>query len=151
MIMKTLFRKLLFVFVCVFSIQTLSADNDRPIQVNQLPQEAQTLIQQHFANLKVALAKQESGIIEKTYDVIFTDGTKIEFDRNGRWTEISCQPNAVVPAALVPTQVTEYINKNYSQTQVRKIERERKRCEVELTNKVELTFDQQYRIIDVDL
>ena len=148
--MKTVLKKLLFVFVCIVSFQPALADNDRPIQVNQLPVAAQNLLKQHFAGQKVALAKQESGIIEKTYDVIFTDGTKIEFDRNGKWTEISCKQTLTVPAALIPSQVTNYIQQNYPQVQVRKIERERNRHEVELTNRVELTFDSKFRVVDID-
>lgn len=48
----------------------LWADNDKPIHVGQLPTKAQTLITTYFKNHKIALAKMESGLLSKSYDVI---------------------------------------------------------------------------------
>ena len=51
-------RKLVFLLVCLFTLQTVAhADDDKPIQVTQMPQPAQQFIKRHFANSKVALAK----------------------------------------------------------------------------------------------
>ena len=50
------------------------ADNDKPIQVNQLPAKAQTFLNTYFKDHKVALAKQETELFYKSYDVVFTDG-----------------------------------------------------------------------------
>ena len=41
------------------------ADDDKPIQVNQLPQTAQTFIKTHFPNNKVAMAKMETDWFDK--------------------------------------------------------------------------------------
>lgn len=46
------------------------ADDDKPIQVNQLPQPAQTFIKQYFSAAKVAMAKMETDLFDKSYDVI---------------------------------------------------------------------------------
>lgn len=46
------------------------ADDDKPIQVNQLPQTAQTFIKTHFPDNKVAMAKMETDWFDKSYDVI---------------------------------------------------------------------------------
>ena len=52
-----------------FSVQTmLWADNDKPIQIGQLPTKAQTLITTYFKGYKVALAKMESGVFYKNYE-----------------------------------------------------------------------------------
>ena len=37
-------KKLIFLFVCVFSIQVALADNDKPINFTQLPQAAQKFL-----------------------------------------------------------------------------------------------------------
>ena len=51
-------KKLVFLLVCLFTLQTVArADDDKPIQVTQMPQPAQQFIKQHFADSKVALAK----------------------------------------------------------------------------------------------
>ena len=42
-------KKVLLLLVCLFTLQTVVwADDDKPIQVNQLPQTAQTFIKTHF-------------------------------------------------------------------------------------------------------
>ena len=42
-------KKLILLLVCFFSVQTmLWADNDKPIQIGQLPTKAQTLITTYF-------------------------------------------------------------------------------------------------------
>lgn len=74
-------RKLVFLLVCLFTLQTVAhADDDKPIQVTQMPQPAQQFIKRHFANSKVALAKMESDFFYKSYEVIFTNGDKVEFN-----------------------------------------------------------------------
>ena len=71
-----------YCLVCLFTLQTVVwADDDKPIQVNQLPQTAQTFIKTHFPDNKVAMAKMETDWFDKSYDVIFTNGDKLEFDK----------------------------------------------------------------------
>ena len=54
-------KKLVFLLVCFFTLQTVArADDDKPIQVTQMPQQAQQFIKQHFADSKVALAAAKS-------------------------------------------------------------------------------------------
>ena len=80
----TIMKKVLLLLVCLFTLQTVVwADDDKPIQVNQLPQTAQTFIKTHFPDNKVAMAKMETDWFDKSYDVIFTNGDKLEFDKKG--------------------------------------------------------------------
>ena len=69
-----------------------------------MPQQAQQFIKQHFADSKVALAKMESDFFYKSYEVIFTNGDKVEFDNKGNWEEVNCKyssvPTAIIPAAI---------------------------------------------------
>ena len=78
-------KKVLLLLVCLFTLQTVVwADDDKPIQVNQLPQTAQTFIKTHFPNNKVAMAKMETDWFDKSYDVIFTNGHELLYhDDNG--------------------------------------------------------------------
>lgn len=51
-------KKLLLLFVCLFTLQTIArADDDKPIQVSQMPQKAQQFIKQHFAGSNIAMVK----------------------------------------------------------------------------------------------
>ncbi len=147
--MKTNLKKWAVALVCVFAIGTSAcADNEKPITINQLPAAAQQLVSQHFASAKVAYAQQESGIIEKSYDVVFSNGDKIEFDRNGQWTEIKYQ--AGVPAALVPQAIADYVKTNYNGTTICGIEKDRKEYDIHLSNGLELTFNTKFQLKDID-
>lgn len=143
-------KKLALLFAIAFAFQTaVFADNDKPITIDQLPQPAQLFINKHFNGKSVAIAKIESGIIERSYDVIFTNGDKLEFDRKGNWTDIDCKYSEV-PAAAVPAQITDYVKKNHAGVKIIKIEREKNRHDVDLSNGWELTFDKKFNVIDID-
>ena len=134
-------KKLVFLLVCLFTLQTVArADDDKPIQVTQMPQPAQQFIKQHFADSKVALAKMESDFFYKSYEV---------FGKNGNWEEVNCKYTSV-PTAIIPTTIQKYVTTNYPDTRVLKIERDKKEYEVQLSNRVELKFDLKFNLIDID-
>ncbi len=96
-------RTLLIIVFSLFAFSSPAlADDDRPINVNQLPAQAQEFINRFFSDSAVALAKQEGRFIGKNYDVIFCNGDKVEFDKSGEWTNVDCKyssvPDGIVPA-----------------------------------------------------
>ena len=132
-------RKWILMLMCVLGVQTMVwADNDKPIQIGQLPTKAQTFITTYFKNHKVALAKMESGLFYKSYDVIFTTGEKLEFDKSGDWTEIQCKA------------IRSYVVSTYPDAKILEIERDSKEYEIKLSNGWEITFDDKFRVIDID-
>lgn len=142
-------KKLVFLLVCVFTVSTVAmADNEKPIQVGQLPTKAQTFITTYFKGHKVALAKQDTDLFSKSYDVIFTNGEKIEFDKSGDWTEVKCKSG--VPTQIVQSAIRTYVKNNYPDASIIQIERKRNEYEVKLSNRWEITFDSQMRVIDID-
>ena len=129
-------KKLVFLLVCLFTLQTVArADDDKPIQVTQMPQLAQQFIKQHFSDSKVAL--------------IFTNGNKVEFDKKGNWEEVDCKHTSV-PVAIIPAAIQKYVTTNYPDAKVLKIERDKKDYEVKLSNRTELKFDLKFNLIDID-
>lgn len=143
-------KKLILLFACLFTLHTaVKADNDKPIQINQLPQAAQQFIKLHFASSQVALSKMESDLFYKTYDVIFTNGDKLEFDKKGEWTEVNCKYSAV-PLKVIPTAILKYVTAHYPKTKVMVLERDSKDYEVKLSTGLELKFDRKFNLIDID-
>ena len=146
----TIMKKLVFLLVCLFTLQTVArADDDKPIQVTQMSQPAQQFIKQHFADSKVALAKMESDFFYKSYEVIFTNGDKVEFDNKGNWEEVNCKYSSV-PTAIIPAAIQKYVTTNYPDAKILKIERDKKDYEVKLSNRTELKFDLKFNLIDID-
>ena len=144
-------KKFAFLMMCLFAMNlTLWAGNDKPIQVNELPKDAQTFIHTYFAGQSVAVAKMETEFMDKSYDVIFTNGDKVEFDKRGKWTSVNCK-HSQVPVGVIPEAIRNYVAKNYSDAKVLKIEvTDRKGYEVDLSNGFDIEFDKRMNVIDID-
>ena len=144
-------KKIVFLFISLFAMNFVAlAGNDKPIQVSEMPKAAQLFIKNHFADLSVAMAKVETDFLDKNYDVVFTNGNKVEFDKKGNWTNVDCE-HTQVPVAILPEAIRQYVAKNYPDAKVLKIEvTDRKGYDVELSNGFELEFDKRMNLIDVD-
>lgn len=148
--MKRLFKRSLTLLIFVFAVcLCANAGNGKVISQDKLPAMAKQTIKKSFTHKKVALVKMESSLTGKSYDVIFTDGDKIEFDRNGYWTEIVCN-SSQVPTQLVPSAIRNYVKKNYHSVKIKEIEKDRSEYEVKLSNRLEITFDKNFNVIDID-
>ena len=143
-------KKIFIALACVFTLVTNAcADNYQPITQTQLPEKAQTFLSTYFPEAKASLVRKEIDVIELNYDVIFADGSKVEFDRKGNWTEIDCLTHSL-PAGIVPEAINKIINTHYPETKVIKIERDHREIDVKLNNRVELTFNKNLQLIDID-
>ena len=144
-------KKIVFLFISLFAMNFVAlAGNDKPIQVSEMQKAAQLFIKNHFADLSVAMAKVETDFLDKNYDVVFTNGNKVEFDKKGNWTNVDCE-HTQVPVAILPEAIRQYVAKNYPDAKVLKIEvTDRKGYDVELSNGFELEFDKRMNVIDVD-
>lgn len=144
-------KKMLLVLVALFTLSvSVQAVEDRPITVDQLPQKAQQFIKKYFADKQVALAKMETDFLSKSYDVIFTNGDKVEFDKKGNWTKVDCE-HTQVPQAVIPAAIQQYVSKNYPDAKVVKIEKtDRKGFDVDLSNGFDIEFDKKMRVVEID-
>jgi nitrogen fixation protein len=142
---------MMFLFMSLFVMNlAVFADNDKPIQVTEMPKEAQSFVKSHFANQSVAVAKMETDFLDKTYDVIFTNGDKVEFDKKGNWTKVDCE-HTQVPQAVIPAAIQQYVSKNYPDAKVVKIEKtDRKGFDVDLSNGFDIEFDKKMRVVEID-
>lgn len=144
-------KKIAFLFVSLFVMTlTVWAGNDKPIQVEQLPKAARQFIENHFANQKVAMAKMETEFMDKSYDVIFTNGDKVEFNKKGKWTNVDCK-HTQVPVEVIPVAIQKYVTQNYPDAKVVKIEvTDRKGYEIDLSNGFDVEFDKRMNVIEID-
>ena len=143
-------KKILMAILSVVLIQNVTlADSERLISPEQLPAAAQKLIKTYFWTQTVTYAKVDGYMFDVDYEVRLSDGTTIEFDRKGNWKNIECKPNSV-PEKLVPARIAEYVSMNYSAAKILKIERNKRSYEVELSNRLELTFDLKFNLVNID-
>ena len=144
-------KKILLTLAAIFSIGIFSAmaHNDKVINKSQLPAAAQQFINEHFPGIELTYAKEERDIFKHSYEVRLADGTKIEFTSKGIWDEVECRFGEV-PTAIIPQAIKEYINNNYAGEKVVYIEKDRNDYEVKLSNRLELKFDKELNIYDID-
>lgn len=144
-------KKIMILLAMVLSIATANAldFNDKVINKEQLPAQAQSFLNENFAEIGISYAKQETDFLERSYEVVLTDGTKLEFTGKGEWKDVDCRYGEV-PSAIVPAPIKKYISEKYAGSKVLKIERDRRGYEVKLSNKLELTFNKDFRIVDID-
>jgi len=144
-------KKLIISLLCLTVIfPIIVACDDRPIPFVQLPQQAQQFVKEHFADNSVALVKKDVELNETSYELIFTSGSRVQFDRKGNWTDVECKYTQF-PMEIIPQPIRNYLSQNYPEIKVCKIEKKsRKRYEVELINDIELMFDSNYNLIGID-
>ena len=143
-------KKIIFVLASIMMTAGIaSADNDRIIAFDQLPAKAREFVKQYFPSEKVSYVKEESDFMEFSYEVVFAQGTKVEFSGQGEWKEVDCR-YSTLNEKLVPAQIRDYVSKNFPDTKFVKIEKGYRGYEVKLTNRLELTFDAEYRLVDID-
>lgn len=146
-------KKILSLLVlALIAIQFSSAKDVITKDQSQLPLPARNFINHHFANVQIAQIKIDKDMMEPTnYEVTLTDGTEIDFDSKGYWEEVSAKQGHMVPAGIIPAFATDYLNAhNYGTQGVRKIERDRKGYEVELTTGVSFKFNQKGAFVEAD-
>ena len=144
-------KKIILVLAAIFSIGVFSAsaDNDKIINKNQLPAQAQSFINEYFAGAKISYAKLETDFLVNSYEVMLADGTKLEFASNGNWEDVDCRYGEV-PAAIIPAAIKDYVKAHYPDARVLKIERDRRGYDIKLSNRLELKFNNDFEIVDID-
>ena len=138
----------LMAFVSLMMISMNSQANDKIIPVDKLPAAAKAFIKAHFTGQHVSYAEKD-GFVNPTYEAWLVDGTQIDFDKNGNWDKVDCNLNAV-PAALIPAPIASYVQTNFPDCVIVKIDKERYGFEIELSNDLELKFDKQGNLFYID-
>lgn len=127
------------------------ADNDKVTNnINELPQVSRNFLNNYFNGNKVSHIKIDKDLLlVDSYDVILTDGTSVEFNRDGEWKEVkSFQQN--IPDTLIPAEIRQYVSQNYPGQKIMTVERGKRKVSVDLANGLELKFDLNGNLIDID-
>ena len=121
-------------------VVAVNIEYEKPVSQEKLPAAAQSFLEQYYPGGNIALVMKSLDDMEVTYETIYTDGVRVEFDRRGEWKKVGSGLSPV-PQDLIPPQITAYLSANFPAIDVVKIERDRKEWEVKLSNRMELTFD----------
>lgn len=136
--------------ICMFLMMGTTysiAGDGYVVGIQQLPAGAQEVMTKCFADKTVLTILKE----RDEYEVIFNNGEKIEFNKKGEWTEVSCHTTQV-PDILIPAPIKARIKADFANSKIVKIDRSSKgkKYEVKLNNGLEVEFDKKFNVIKVD-
>lgn len=143
---KTLF--LLFTFIISISIVTV-AKTYTTTDINVLPRNAKLFLKRHFKKSINHIEVDENKSRNAEYDVILSDGTEIEFNKDGNWQSIESDYKAI-PSSVIPINIRNYISKYYRGRIIVEIELDKEGYEVTLNDGTELEFDRSGIFLEAD-
>ena len=124
----------------------LSASAQKKIEVAELPKPAQEFLQKHFSNTTIDVVKKDAEHGEKGYEVKLKDGTEVEFWKDGSYREVD-GGDRPIPTAFIPESVKDYVAKNHPNEKITHIDYGHKDLDVDLTNKIDLEFTKDGKIL----
>lgn len=135
--------------VSMFSIGLLLAQNGE----EKLPQNSHEFIAQHFSSETITFVEKDNWTPLKNndqYEVHFSSGLEMSFNKEGEITEIEAAKNQTIPSEALPAEILSYVNSNYPDFGVKSWEIDGNDQDVELTNGVDLEFDKDGKFLRVD-
>ena len=118
-------------------------------KLEQLPAKSQEFIKTYFKDYKVSYILTDKEFADVDYKVRFEDGTEIEFNAKGEWTDVNGKQNCI-PTGFIIKEITDYVNAYHKDACIKEIEKEFNRITIELNNKLELEFNSKGKLISYD-
>ena len=135
-----------FLSIMVLLALTISASAQKKIEVTELPKTAQEFLNKHFSYTSVEKAQKDPEHGEKGYEVKLKDGTEVEFWKDGSYREVDGGDNPI-PTAFIPDNIKAYVAKNHPNEKITHIDYGHKDLDIDLTNKIDLEFTKDGKII----
>lgn len=143
--MKRIIALIIGTFTVVVAV---AACDDRPIGFEQLPGPAKTFIKTYFPEYEVSYAVEDDDVIRPDYEVMLVNGVKMEFNHSGALHKIECSKG--IAPEIIPAQIRDYVQKHYPGAGYTEYEVDRKSYEVKLTNRMEIKFNSNFHVLEID-
>ena len=140
-----------FIALGIFAMVLLmTACSDKPVTPAELPAPITAFVQQYFPGQNITFAKKDLELTGWQYDIALADGTQIDFDTDQTWDKIQSTLTNPVPTALIPAPILANLKANYPDALILKIDKEHNGYEIELANGLELKYNNQGVLTDMD-
>ncbi|MGX8690576.1 MAG: PepSY-like domain-containing protein [Bacteroidaceae bacterium] len=141
-------RKFILILLTLLTVLPATAE-DLEITFEQLPPKARNIVLKAFPDTKIKKVDMERRASLMQYEVKLAGGVKMQFSKDGSFTECECT-KGTVPDILIPAKIRTFIAKEFPGRSIRRIEHDNKLFELLLDNGDELSFNSSYRLIDID-
>lgn len=121
-------------------------DKDEPISDNALPSQAKTFIQQYFPSATIVSANKD----KDEYEVVLSEGTRIDFNKSGEWTDVNAAIGKTIPSGFYPEEIDTYVAANFEGIGINEISKEKRGYDVELVTGTDLLFNYDGAFIGFD-
>ncbi|MBQ8760382.1 MAG: PepSY-like domain-containing protein [Bacteroidales bacterium] len=118
-------------------------------KLEQLPAKAQEFVKTYFSDYKVTYVFADREFADTEYKIRFENGTEIDFNAKGEWTDVSSKNNCI-PTAFILKEITDYVEMNHQGMCITDVEREFNRIKVELNDNLEIEFNSKGKLISYD-
>lgn len=137
-------RKLLAFFPILLGVWMLSScDDEKKIDFGDLPSEARSFIENYFPSADILSIVQEKEDGRKEYQVKLSDGTDMEFDEDGEWTNIECYFSPL-PTGILPANVITKVEELHPEVYINGVEKELGGYVVEVTDAGGIDWDMRF-------
>ena len=124
--------------------------SDKPVIPEQLPAPVKSFIQQTYPGQTITFAQKDLELTGWKYEVFLADGTHVEFDTDDAWDKVESPMTQPVPVQLIPAPIATHLQTNFPGVFVTKIDKERNGYEIELATGVELKYNKQGALMEMD-
>ncbi|MDE7108631.1 MAG: PepSY-like domain-containing protein [Muribaculaceae bacterium] len=148
--MKKILRFLPLVLIVLVGMGLSSCsddDDEKTITETELPGVAKNFIRQYFPDATIRSAQKGNN----EYEVKLSDGTDIDFDKEGNWKDVDAAPGQTIPSGFYPEAIDNYIAANMNGTGINEISKEGAGYDVQLLTGVELLFGLDGSFIGYDV
>lgn len=142
-------KRMFITIAIVLASVTIAKADDRPVTFEQLPKAAQTFIKTNFPKDKVSFATVDDDIIAPDYEVALVSGVMMQFRNDGRLESIKSRTGNI-PAGIIPQQIINGVKGYYPDAMILEYDIDRLSYEVKLSNRMEIKFDKNFNIIEID-
>lgn len=137
-------RKLLAFFPILLGVWMLSScDDEKKIDFGDLPSEARSFIENYFPGADILSIVQEKEDGRKEYQVKLSNGTDMEFDEDGEWTNIECYFSPL-PTGILPANVITKVEELHPEAYINGVEKELGGYVVEVTDAGGIDWDMRF-------
>ena len=93
-------------------LATAACDKEKEIGYDALPSQARQFIEQYFPGVECTRIVRDKDNGTTEYEAWLSDGTELDFDNQGQWTNVDCKfsalPDGILPEAIATDITTRY-------------------------------------------
>ena len=142
-------KKHILTLVAVLFLSISAIAQNGMTQFNQLPATAQEFVKTYFSDYKIQYIFSDKEFADVDYKIRFEDGTEIEFNAKGEWTDVSSKQKCI-PTGFILKEITDYVEMNHKDMCITDVEREFNRITIELDDNLEIEFNSKGKLISYD-